>query len=144
MSHPLIRTLSLHMHRLSRLPCLKTACIQRCRIRCVVHAFILSARNAQRPKGVRAAALKYPALLPGTVRYDLLYPYKTRVLKELAKTLDDPKRAVRKETVVASSSGAGTKLSCQVQIQRAVTHLRERIRWSLKGLINRTRLPAPW
>ncbi|KAG0700747.1 hypothetical protein DFH29DRAFT_608857 [Suillus ampliporus] len=51
--------------------------------------------------GVRAAALKYLALLPGTVRYDLLHPYKTRVLKELAKTLDDPKRAVRKEAVVA-------------------------------------------
>lgn len=39
--------------------------------------------------GVRAAALKYLALLPGTVRYDLLHPYKTRVLKELAKVLDD-------------------------------------------------------
>ncbi|KAG0699928.1 RNAPII transcription regulator C-terminal-domain-containing protein, partial [Suillus ampliporus] len=51
--------------------------------------------------GVRAAALKYLALLPGTVRYDLLHPYKTRVLKELAKTLDDPKRAVRKEAVIA-------------------------------------------
>ncbi|KAG2068710.1 hypothetical protein BDR04DRAFT_1206804 [Suillus decipiens] len=51
--------------------------------------------------GVRAAALKYLALLPGTVRYDLLHPYKTRVLKELAKILDDPKRAVRKEAVIA-------------------------------------------
>ncbi|KAG1764825.1 ARM repeat-containing protein [Suillus occidentalis] len=51
--------------------------------------------------GVRAAALKYLALLPGTVRYDLLHPYKARVLKELAKVLDDPKRAVRKEAVIA-------------------------------------------
>ncbi|KAG2150264.1 Dos2-interacting transcription regulator of RNA-Pol-II-domain-containing protein [Suillus bovinus] len=51
--------------------------------------------------GVRAAALKYLALLPGTVRYDLLHPYKTRVLKELAKVLDDPKRVVRKEAVIA-------------------------------------------
>ncbi|KAG2747281.1 hypothetical protein P692DRAFT_20736558 [Suillus brevipes Sb2] len=50
--------------------------------------------------GVRAAALKYLALLPGTVRYDFLHPYKTRVLKELAKVLDDPKRAVRKEAVI--------------------------------------------
>jgi hypothetical protein len=34
------------------------------------------------------------------VRYDLLHPYKTRVLKDLAKVLDDPKRAVRKEAVI--------------------------------------------
>lgn len=54
--------------------------------------------------GVRAAALKYLALLPGTVRYDLLHPYKTRVLKELAKVLDDPKRAVRKEAVIARTN----------------------------------------
>ncbi|KAJ8590123.1 ARM repeat-containing protein [Rhizopogon salebrosus TDB-379] len=54
--------------------------------------------------GVRAAALKYLALLPGTVRYDLLHPYKASVLKELAKTLDDPKRAVRKEAVNARTN----------------------------------------
>ncbi|KAG2141268.1 ARM repeat-containing protein [Suillus clintonianus] len=54
--------------------------------------------------GVRAAALKYLALLPGTVRYDLLHPYKTRVLKELATILDDPKRAVRKEAVIARTN----------------------------------------
>ncbi|KAG1876711.1 ARM repeat-containing protein [Suillus subalutaceus] len=54
--------------------------------------------------GVRAAALKYLALLPGTVRYDLLHPYKTRALKELAKVLDDPKRAVRKEAVIARTN----------------------------------------
>lgn len=63
--------------------------------------FIDFARNTEWPKGVRVAALKYLALLPGTVRYDLLHPYKTRVLKELAKVLDDPKRAVRKEAVIA-------------------------------------------
>ncbi|KAH0836552.1 ARM repeat-containing protein [Lanmaoa asiatica] len=50
---------------------------------------------------VRVAALKYLALLPGAVRYDLLHPYKHRVLKDLAKALDDPKRAVRKEAVDA-------------------------------------------
>lgn len=47
------------------------------------------------------AALKYLALLPGVVRYDLLHPYKARVLKDLAKALDDPKRAVRTEAVDA-------------------------------------------
>ncbi|KAG9312861.1 ARM repeat-containing protein [Chiua virens] len=50
---------------------------------------------------VRVAALKCLALLPGVVRYDLLHPYKAGVLKELARALDDPKRAVRKEAVDA-------------------------------------------
>jgi len=50
---------------------------------------------------VRVAALKYLALLPGAVRYDLLHPYKPRVLKDLAKALDDPRRAVRKAAVDA-------------------------------------------
>ena len=54
-----------------------------------------------RVQKVRMAALKCLALLPGTVRYDLLHPYKHRVLKGLAKALDDPKRAVRKEAVDA-------------------------------------------
>lgn len=98
---PRIRTLSRCMRRLSFLPCSKTACIQRCRILCVVHAFTLSTRRTYWPKRVRAAALKYLSLLPGTVRYDVLHPYKASVLKELAKALDDPKRAVRKEAVNA-------------------------------------------
>lgn len=50
---------------------------------------------------VRVATLKYLALLPDAVRYDFLHPYKPRVLKGLAKALDDPKRAVRKEAVDA-------------------------------------------
>lgn len=50
---------------------------------------------------VRVAALKYLALLPGAVRYDLLHPYKPRVLKDLAKALDDPRRAVREAAVDA-------------------------------------------
>ncbi|KAL4065949.1 ARM repeat-containing protein [Scleroderma citrinum] len=49
---------------------------------------------------VRVAALKYLALLPDAIRYDVLHPYKARVLKELGKVLDDPKRVVRKEAVV--------------------------------------------
>ncbi|KAH7927892.1 ARM repeat-containing protein [Leucogyrophana mollusca] len=53
---------------------------------------------------VRTAALRYLSLLPGTVRYDLLHPYKSQVLKELAKVLDDPKRAVRKEAVYARTN----------------------------------------
>ena len=50
---------------------------------------------------VRVAALKCLALLPDAVRYDLLHPYKSRVLKDLTKALDDPKRVVRKEAVDA-------------------------------------------
>jgi DNA repair/transcription protein MET18/MMS19 len=60
--------------------------------------------SEMRDPRVRAAALKYLALLPGTVRYDLLHPYKTRVLKDLAKVLDDPKRAVRKEAVITRTN----------------------------------------
>lgn len=45
--------------------------------------------------------MQYLAVLPTVVRYDVLHPYKLTVLRELAKALDDPKRAVRKEAVDA-------------------------------------------
>ncbi|KAI0773303.1 ARM repeat-containing protein [Trametes elegans] len=50
---------------------------------------------------VRVAALRYLATLPSVVRYDVLHPQKATVVRELAKMLDDPKRAVRKEAVEA-------------------------------------------
>ncbi|KAJ2934020.1 hypothetical protein H1R20_g3061, partial [Candolleomyces eurysporus] len=50
---------------------------------------------------VRISALRYLAVLPRIVRYDVLHPYKAQVIKDLGKTLDDPKRAVRKEAVEA-------------------------------------------
>ena len=50
---------------------------------------------------MRVAALKYLAVLPKIVRYSVLHPQKATVLRELAKALDDPKRAVRKEAVEA-------------------------------------------
>ncbi|KAA1469065.1 ARM repeat-containing protein [Dentipellis sp. KUC8613] len=53
---------------------------------------------------VRIAALKYLAIIPQIVRYDVLHPHKPTVLKELTKALDDPKRAVRKEAVDARSN----------------------------------------
>ncbi|KDQ61341.1 hypothetical protein JAAARDRAFT_190123 [Jaapia argillacea MUCL 33604] len=53
---------------------------------------------------VRTAALKYLALLPNVIRYDILHPQKATVLRELAKALDDPKRGVRKEAVEARSN----------------------------------------
>jgi DNA repair/transcription protein MET18/MMS19 len=52
---------------------------------------------------VRIGALKYLAMLPKIVRYDILHPQKPMVLRELTKALDDPKRAVRKEAVDARS-----------------------------------------
>ncbi|KAG5340290.1 hypothetical protein C0989_002306 [Termitomyces sp. Mn162] len=48
---------------------------------------------------VRTAALQYLGILPKIVRYDVLHPSKSSVLRELAKVLDDPKRSVRKEAV---------------------------------------------
>ncbi|KAI0940934.1 hypothetical protein AcV7_003173 [Taiwanofungus camphoratus] len=53
---------------------------------------------------VRIAALKYLAILPSIVRYDVLHPQKASVLRELAKVLDDPKRAVRQEAVEARTN----------------------------------------
>ena len=50
---------------------------------------------------IRIAALRYLAILPSIVRYDVLHPYKSTVIRELVKVLDDPKRAVRKEAVDA-------------------------------------------
>lgn len=50
---------------------------------------------------MRVSALKYLALLPNIVRYDVLHPYKAMVVRELAKVLDDPRRIVRKEAVEA-------------------------------------------
>ncbi|KAL1941257.1 hypothetical protein VTO73DRAFT_7469 [Trametes versicolor] len=53
---------------------------------------------------VRVAALRYLATLPEVVRYDVLHPQKATVVRELAKVLDDPKRAVRKEAVEARTN----------------------------------------
>ncbi|KAF9480547.1 ARM repeat-containing protein [Pholiota conissans] len=53
---------------------------------------------------VRISALRYLAVLPSIVRYDVLHPYKLTVLRELAMVLDDPKRAVRKEAVDARTN----------------------------------------
>ena len=50
---------------------------------------------------VRAAALRYLAMLPSLVRYDILHPQKAAVLRALAAALDDPKKAVRREAVEA-------------------------------------------
>jgi len=56
---------------------------------------------ADQSQSVRISALKYLAILPGIVRYDVLHPCKALVLRELGKILDDPKRTVRKEAVQA-------------------------------------------
>ncbi|KDR80617.1 hypothetical protein GALMADRAFT_240958 [Galerina marginata CBS 339.88] len=53
---------------------------------------------------VRISALRYLAVLPKIVRYDVLHPYKATVLRGLANVLDDPKRSVRKEAVDARTN----------------------------------------
>lgn len=53
---------------------------------------------------VRTSALRYLGILPSIVRYDVLHPYKSTVLRELADVLDDPKRSVRKEAVDARTN----------------------------------------
>ncbi|RPD59070.1 ARM repeat-containing protein [Lentinus tigrinus ALCF2SS1-7] len=53
---------------------------------------------------VRVAALRYLAVLPSVVRYDVLHPQKATVIRELAKALDDPKRVVRSEAVEARTN----------------------------------------
>ncbi|KAF8909296.1 Dos2-interacting transcription regulator of RNA-Pol-II-domain-containing protein [Gymnopilus junonius] len=53
---------------------------------------------------VRISALRYLAVLPKIIRYDILHPYKASVLRELAGVLDDPKRSVRKEAVDARTN----------------------------------------
>ena len=51
----------------------------------------------------RIAALACLGILPDTIRYDVLHTVKTKVLKELAKAIDDPKRTVRREAVACRS-----------------------------------------
>jgi len=48
---------------------------------------------------VRTSALRYLGVLPSIVRYDVLHPHKSIVIRELAKAVDDPRRSVRKEAV---------------------------------------------
>ncbi|TFK26217.1 ARM repeat-containing protein [Coprinopsis marcescibilis] len=50
---------------------------------------------------VRISALKYLGRLPGIIKSEVLNRYKSQVLLDLGKVLDDPKRSVRKEAVDA-------------------------------------------
>lgn len=56
------------------------------------------------PQRLRVAALRYLAILPSLVRYDILHPQKAIVVRELAKVLDDPKKIVRREAVEARTN----------------------------------------
>jgi len=53
---------------------------------------------------LRISALKLIARLPQAVRYDILHPQKALVVRELGKALDDSKRAVRKEAILARAA----------------------------------------
>ncbi|KAF8757616.1 RNAPII transcription regulator C-terminal [Rhizoctonia solani] len=48
---------------------------------------------------IQVCALQLLAILPGALRYDILHPYKSEVIRKLGSALDDRKRAVRKEAV---------------------------------------------
>ncbi|CAG8494406.1 1527_t:CDS:10 [Paraglomus occultum] len=48
---------------------------------------------------VRISALKCLSILPDTIKFDVLFPYKSQVIRVLAEALDDRKRLVRKEAV---------------------------------------------
>ncbi|KDQ18893.1 hypothetical protein BOTBODRAFT_28377 [Botryobasidium botryosum FD-172 SS1] len=53
---------------------------------------------------LRVAALRCLGALPHNIRYDILHSLKPVVIRQLARVLDDPKRAVRKEAVDTRSS----------------------------------------
>ncbi|RHZ75216.1 hypothetical protein Glove_216g121 [Diversispora epigaea] len=48
---------------------------------------------------VRVAALQCLSVFPDTVPFDVLYPFKSKILRDLGDVLDDKKRIVRKEAV---------------------------------------------
>lgn len=63
----------------------------------------------------RIAALACLGILPDTIRYDVLHTVKNKVLKELAKAIDDPKRTVRREAVACRSKWSvvvGSSYAC--------------------------------
>ena len=55
--------------------------------------------NPVAPPKVRKEALRCLRIFPGTLRNELLLPYKGQVVRGLIVSLDDPKRGVRKEAV---------------------------------------------
>ena len=52
-------------------------------------------------QALKIAALKYLGSLPKMISNDILHPHKASVIRELGKSLDDPRRPVRKEAVDA-------------------------------------------
>ncbi|CAG8443712.1 9188_t:CDS:10 [Diversispora eburnea] len=56
---------------------------------------LLSLTNVE----VRMAALQCLSVFPDTVSFDVLYPFKSKIIRDLEKVLDDKKRIVRKEAV---------------------------------------------
>lgn len=55
--------------------------------------------NPSAPRKVRKEALRCLRIFPGTLRNELVLPYKRQVVRGLVVCLDDPKRGVRKEAV---------------------------------------------
>lgn len=61
----------------------------------------LNADTSECLQHLRIAALNCLAILPTVIRYDMLHPLKSSVIRELDKALDDRKRDVRKAAVDA-------------------------------------------
>ncbi|TDL24084.1 ARM repeat-containing protein [Rickenella mellea] len=72
----------------------------------IIAAMLRSCKFSEQPTSpaLRIAALRYLGILPHVVRYEVLHPHKSIVIRELGKVLDDPKRDVRKEAVDARTS----------------------------------------
>jgi len=67
---------------------------------------LLQNSDAQRTKSsqLRCSSLRCIGILPSTVKYSVLHPYKQKVVSQLGRFIDDPKRRVRKEAVDARSN----------------------------------------
>ncbi|KAG8999782.1 hypothetical protein FRB90_011960 [Tulasnella sp. 427] len=76
----------------------------------VISALIKNALPAEMTSSrLRVAALKCLAILPQSVSYERLHPYKSNVLRQLGKALDDRNRGVRKVAVDAREAWFITK-----------------------------------
>lgn len=78
--------------------------LPKCLLRCVSSEGCQISEIQRSLQKVRMLALQYLERLPSIIRYDILHPSKSIVVKGLGKVLDDPKRAVRKEAVDARTA----------------------------------------
>ncbi|KAF8328366.1 ARM repeat-containing protein [Cantharellus anzutake] len=68
----------------------------------ILNALLFSSdpRHSKSP-ALRCSSLRCLGVLPSAVKYSVLHPYKQKVIAQLGRFVDDPKRRVRKEAVDA-------------------------------------------